>query len=33
VYLETQKEAELIEKVNEARADNKRNQAIWQLGI
>ena len=33
VYLETQKEAELIEKVNEVRADNKRNQAAWQLGI
>ena len=33
VYLETQKEAELIAKVNEVRADNKRNQAAWQLGI
>ena len=33
VYLETQKEADLIAKVNEVRAENKRNQAAWQLGI
>ena len=33
VYLESQKEADLIAKVNEVRAENKRNQAAWQLGI
>jgi hypothetical protein len=33
LYLETQKEADLIAKVNEVRANNKRNQAAWQLGI
>jgi hypothetical protein len=33
VYLESKKEAELIAKVNEARAENKRTQANWQLGI
>lgn len=33
VYLETKKEAELIAKVNEVRAENKRNQANWQLWI
>jgi hypothetical protein len=31
VYLETKKEAELIAKVNEVRAENKRNQADRQL--
>jgi hypothetical protein len=31
--LESQKEADLIAKVNEVRAENKRNQAAWQLGI
>lgn len=33
VYLETKKEAELIAKVNKVRAENKRNQANWQLWI
>lgn len=33
VYLETMDEAALIAKVNEVRAENKRNQAAWQLGI
>jgi len=33
VYLETQKEAKLIEKVNELRANNKKNQANCQLWI
>ena len=33
VYLETKKEAELIAKVNEVRAENKRNQADRQLWI
>ena len=33
VYLETKKEAELIAKVNEVRAENKRNQANWQFWI
>ena len=33
VYLESKKEADLIAKVNEARAENKRTQANWQLGI
>lgn len=33
VYLETQKEAELIAKVNETRAKNKKNQAYTQLTI
>jgi hypothetical protein len=31
VYLETKKEAELIAKVNEVRANNKNKQANWQL--
>lgn len=33
MYLETQKEADLIAKVNEVRAKNKRNQASAQLWI
>ncbi len=33
MYLETQKEADLIAKVNELRAQNKRNQATTQLWI
>ena len=33
MYLETQKEADLIEKVNEVRAQNKKNQANTQLWI
>ena len=33
VYLETKKEAELIAKVNEVRANNKNKQANWQLWI
>ncbi len=33
MYLETQKEADLIEKVNKVRAENKRNQATWQAVI
>jgi hypothetical protein len=31
VYLETKKEADLIKKVNEVRANNKKNQAYMQL--
>ena len=33
VYLETKKEADLIKKVNEVRANNKKNQAYMQLWI
>lgn len=33
MYIETNKEAELIKKVNEIRGKNKENQAAWQLGI
>ena len=32
-YLETMDEAELIAKVNQIRAENKKNQATFQLAV